>query len=48
MTGEARDVAAKAMDGTTDVQLSAGFFNKGSGSIDNSFKITFYAYENLT
>jgi hypothetical protein len=48
VAGEARDVQAKATGGTADVQLTAGFFNNGSGSIGDSFKVTFYADENLT
>jgi hypothetical protein len=48
VAGEARDVQAKATNGTADVQLTAGFFNNGSGSIGNNFKVTFYADENLT
>ena len=48
VAGEARDVTAKASGGTADVELAAGFYNNGSGGIDDIFSVTFYTDENLT
>jgi hypothetical protein len=48
VAGAAPDVQVQAVDGTADVPLSIGFYNNGSGTIDSSFEVTFYADANLT
>jgi hypothetical protein len=48
VAGEARDVQATAANGTADVPLAIGFYNNGSGTLDDNFMVTFYADEKLT